>query len=207
MELGAHSTAAVARAYGDLAERYIELFGRIEAMQADSLAVIERHLGGRAGPVLDVGCGPGHLTAHLVSIGVDAVGLDPVSAFLAHARTGDPAVRLLQGSAERLPVTDGAFGGVLAWFSLIHLTPASLGTVLAELRRALVPGGCLVVGFFCGEIVEPFDHKVTTAYYWPVDELSARLRGAGFGEVERLRRPADPEQGVRASGVLVAEAG
>jgi hypothetical protein len=63
--------------------------------------------------------------------------------------------------------------------------------VFSGFRRALAPGGTLVVGFFDGPGIAPFDHKVTTAYYWPADEMSRRLARAGFTEIERLRRPED----------------
>jgi hypothetical protein len=53
----------------------------------------------------------------------------------------------------------------------------------------LSDNGTLVVGFFDGENVEPFEHKVTTAYRWPVDQMSETLSAAGFVEVDRLRRP------------------
>lgn len=44
---------------------------------------------------------------------------------------------------------------------------------------------------FDGSEVAAFDHKVVTAYRWPVDEFSERLAQAGFTEVERLRRPGE----------------
>src|SRR5687767_6728340 len=59
-------------AYAAVTGRYIELFGTRERVPPDDLALIARHLTIRTGPVLDVGCGPGHLTAHLRSLGVDA---------------------------------------------------------------------------------------------------------------------------------------
>lgn len=49
-------------------------------------------------------------------------------------------------------------------------------------------GGTLVTGFFDGDEVEGFEHAVALAYYWPVDELSARLQRVGFVEIERQRR-------------------
>ena len=67
----------VRRAYGAVAEKYIELFGSRAQVHADDLALITRRLTLR-GTVLDVGCGPGHLTAHLRSLEVDAIGIDLV---------------------------------------------------------------------------------------------------------------------------------
>lgn len=60
-----------------------------------------------------------------------------------------------------------------------------------------------MVGFFDGDEVGAFDHKVTTAYRWPPDELSRWLLRAGFTEVEQLRRPGDDTQ--RPQAAIAAE--
>jgi SAM-dependent methyltransferase len=183
--------AEVRTAYAAMADRYIELFGTSEQVHSDDLAFIERHLSGRPGPVLDVGCGPGHLTGYLRSLGVEATGIDLVPEFIAHARAAHPGVDYHLGSMTDLGVADRSIAGILAWYSLIHLPPPELDGVLAEFRRAMAPGGTLVVGFFDGDEVEPFDHKVVTAYRWSVDRLAERLAGVGFTEVEHQRRPGD----------------
>lgn len=197
----------VRQAYGLIAERYIELFGSSHQVHADDLALIARHLSIRPGVVLDAGCGPGHLTAHLRSLDVDATGIDLVPKFIAHARSSYPDGRYELGSLHRLPVPDGSVAGILAWYSLIHVPPGEFDDVLAELRRAMAPAGTLVVGFFDGDEIVAFDHKVVTAYFWPVDELSARLRRAGFMEVERLQRPAPAESGPRPHAAIAASVG
>jgi SAM-dependent methyltransferase len=184
------TVAQVRQAYASVAGLYIELFGTRQ-VHPDDLALIERHLAGRPGPVLDVGCGPGHLTEHLRSLGVDATGIDPVPAFITHARATYPDGRYHLGLWESLEVADHSVAGILAWFSTIHVPPQAIDGMLAGFRRAICPAGPLVLGFFDGDEVGAFDHKVTTAYRWPPDELSARLGRAGFTEVERLRRPGD----------------
>jgi ubiquinone/menaquinone biosynthesis C-methylase UbiE len=141
--------------------------------------------------VLDLGCGPGHLTDHLRSLGVDAIGIDMAAEFIAHARAAHPHARYRLGSMTRLDVEDHSVAGILAWYSLVHLPPPDLDDVLAEFRRVTTPAGTLVVGFFDGDEVAAFDHKVVTAYRWPGGEFSARLARAGFTEVERQRRPGD----------------
>lgn len=184
-------TERVKDAYARVAELYIGLFGSTSKVEPDDLALIERHLATRPGPVLDVGCGPGHLTAHLRSLAVDAIGIDMVPEFLAHARATHPTGDYRLGSLCALDAADRSVTGILAWYSLIHLPPPELDEVLAEFRRVMAPGGALVTGIFTGDEVEAFDHKVVTAYRWPVDEFSARLAGAGFIEVERRLWPAD----------------
>ena len=178
-------------AYASLADVYISLYGTSEQVHADDLDFIGRHLSGRPGTVLDVGCGPGHITGYLRSLGVDATGIDMVAEFIAHARAAHPHGTYHLGSMEHLEVADGSVAGILAWYSLIHLPPPELDGMLAEFRRAIAPGGRLVVGFFDGDEVAAFDHKVVTAYRWPVDELTERLARAGFTKVEHQRRPAD----------------
>ena len=181
----------VRQAYAAVAELYIELFGTEDKVHADDLALIGRQLAGRAGPVLDLGCGPGHLTGYLRSLGVDAIGIDLVPEFIAHARAAHPGGRYQLGSIDELAVADHSVAGILAWYSLIHLRPDELDGVLAEFRRAMAPAASLVVGIFVGDEVAAFDHKVVTAYRWPVDEFAERLARAGFTEVERLERPSD----------------
>lgn len=141
------SVERVRDAYASVADLYIELFGSREQVHADDLALIGRQLSIRPGVVLDVGCGPGHITGYLRSLGVDAVGIDLVPEFIAHARAADR--------------------------------------------------------FFSGDEVAAFEHKVTTAYRWPVDEFSELLARAGFAEVERLRRPSDGTH--RPYAAIVAE--
>ncbi|KAB1909739.1 class I SAM-dependent methyltransferase [Micromonospora tulbaghiae] len=194
----------VRQAYGSVAELYIGLFGTTGQVHDDDLALIGRHLAGRPGPVLDLGCGPGHLTDHLRSLGVDATGIDMVPEFVAHARATYPGGRYLLGSLDDLAVADDSVAGILAWYSLIHLPPPDLDRVLAGFRRAIVAGGPLVVGIFVGDEIGAFDHKVATAYRWPVDEFSARLRQAGFAEVERLTRLDDATHRSHAALVAVA---
>ncbi|HEX5540853.1 MAG TPA: class I SAM-dependent methyltransferase [Micromonospora sp.] len=181
----------VRQAYASVAELYIGLFGTNQQVHTDDLAFIGRHLAGRPGTVLDLGCGPGHITGYLRSLGVDATGIDMVPEFIAHAQAAHPNGRYQLGSIEDLAVANHSIAGILAWYSLIHLPPQNLDGVLAEFRRAMVRGGTLVLGLFEGDEVAAFDHKVVTAYRWPVDEFSERLTRAGFTEVERLQRPSE----------------
>jgi SAM-dependent methyltransferase len=183
--------AQVREAYAAVARQYIALFGSSGLVHPDDLAYVRRHLSIPTGTVLDVGCGPGHYTGYLRSLGVDATGIDVVPEFIAHARAAHPGGEFRLGSMRDLDVADHSVAGVLAWYSLIHLPPSDLDDALAGFRRVMAPAATLVVGFFDGDEVAAFDHKVVTAYRWPVDEFSSRLTRAGFTEVDRARRPGD----------------
>jgi len=191
-------------AYASVADLYIELFGTSQQVHADDLAFIGRHLSVQPGIVLDLGCGPGHITGYLRSLGGDARGIDMVPEFIAHAQAAHPGGRYQLGSIQNLDVADHSIAGILAWYSLIHLPPQDLDGVLAEFRRAMAPAGTVVLGLFDGDEVAAFDHKVVTAYRWPVDEFSERLTRAGFTEVERLQRPREGDRRPHAAIAAIA---
>jgi len=116
-------------------------------------------------------------------------GVDLVPEFIDYARTNFPGPEFQLGSMTDLDLPDHSVAGILSWYSTIHLPPPELDGVLTEFHRMLAPSGRLVIGFFdSDDEVAAFDHKVHTAYRWPVDEFSAHLTNAGFIELQRLRQ-------------------
>ena len=177
----------VREAYAAMAQPYIDLCeGAAWPDDEEDSSLVERHLTGLDGTVLDLGCGPGHWTARLRSLGADVTGIDLVPEFIAHARAAHPGSTYRLGSMTELDVPDRSVAGVLSWYSTIHLPPLELDPVLAEFRRVLSSSGVLVVGFFdSDDEVAAFDHKVVTAYRWPIDAFAGRVADAAFVEVER----------------------
>lgn len=153
------------------------------------------------GNVIDAGCGPGQWTSFLAELGLSARGIDLVPEFIERAQRSYPEVDFASGSLNALDVPDESLDAVLAWFSVIHHEPAEIQLPLQEFRRALRPGGTLLIGFFEGPIVERFAHAVAPAYRWSVDALSGELRSAGFEvDTSQVRRP----PGERPQAVIVA---
>ncbi|MGK5742703.1 class I SAM-dependent methyltransferase [Micromonospora sp. URMC 103] len=103
------------------------------------------------GPVADVGCGPGHVTAHLRESGVDAFGIDLSPAMVDLARRDHPGLRFEVGSMTDLHLADASVEGLLAWWSLIHVPDDAVPGVLGHFRRVLRPGGPLLLGFHVGD--------------------------------------------------------
>ena len=188
-------------AYAARADEYTALFGSMDAVHDDDRDLVARWVAGLTGRVVDAGCGPGHWTDFLSRLGLDAEGVDLAEPFLARARAAYPGVPFRRAALDDLGVPDGGLGGVLAWYSVIHTPPEQLAGVLAELARAVAPGGGLLLGFCRGPRVEPFDHAVATAWFWPVDELAAQVERAGF-DVEETAERDDP--GVRPHGAISA---
>ncbi|MFP7834264.1 class I SAM-dependent methyltransferase [Marisediminicola sp. LYQ134] len=191
----------VLNAYSARASEYSALLGSIDATSQIDQRLIREWVSSLRGRVIDAGCGPGQWTAFLHELGVDVEGVDPVRAFIDGARSRFPTVPFRVGSFADLASHEKGAGGILAWYSVIHLNPAELREALAEFARCLEPGGSLLVRFFTGDDLEPFDHAVTTAYYWPIEGMTTALADAGFDVIETQTRT-DP--GSRPHAAIVA---
>jgi SAM-dependent methyltransferase len=103
------------------------------------------------GPVADVGCGPGHITAHLRELGVDAFGIDLSPGMIGVARSDHPGLQFRVGSMTELHLADASVAGLLAFWSLIHVPDNAIPAVFGHFRRVLRPGGPLLLGFHVGD--------------------------------------------------------
>ncbi|TDD40825.1 class I SAM-dependent methyltransferase [Nonomuraea terrae] len=141
------------------------------------------------GVVVDVGCGPGHVTAHLHALGLDVFGVDLSPEMVALARDAHPELRFEVGVMEALDVADASVAGVVANFVILHTPPEGLPAVVAEFGRVLAPGGHLLLGFPVWDGAGPaeaYDHAVTLAYRHAPDRVAGLLTEHGLGEVARL---------------------
>lgn len=97
--------------------------------------------------VLDVGCGPGHLTRRLEALGLDATGIDLDPAMIERAAARGPrdgaTGRYLAADVAALPFEDGTFDVVVSTLSMHHWADAEDG--LAEIGRVVRPGGRVLV--------------------------------------------------------------
>ena len=138
------------------------------------------------GPVADVGWGPGHVTAHLRGLGLDAFGIDLSPGMIEVARREHPGVRFEVGSMTGLELADASVAGLLSFWSLVHVPDHALPEVFAQFQRVLRPGAPLLVGFHVGDgsTLKSQGYgghpmKVHVHRRQP-DQLAAWLREAGF---------------------------
>jgi SAM-dependent methyltransferase len=182
----------------DYAVRYREeLTGRaLDNALLSAFAQLVRIAG--LGPVADVGCGAGRVTAILDELGVPAFGIDLSPQMVTVARRSYPGLRFEVGSMLDLDLPDGALGGVLAWYSTIHVPDERLPDAFAEFRRVLAPGGYVLLGFQAGDevrhVTRALGHAVSLdARHRPPDAVAARLGQAGLAIQARVLREPDQD--------------
>ncbi|MFK4066446.1 class I SAM-dependent methyltransferase [Streptomyces sp. NPDC029674] len=201
---------AVAADYVNIVKDPVELDPLSRAMLAAFAETVRE--GGR-GPVADVGCGPGKVTAHLAGLGVDVFGIDVSPKMIELARQAYPHLRFTVGSMTALDIPDNQLGGILAYYCAHHTPPELLPTVFAEFHRTLAPGGQLMLAGHVGENAElrPTQayggHPVSyTSHLVPPERIAELLDQAGLTVTAHLaeapparRSSSAPGNGVRRS--------
>jgi len=186
--------------YDAVAREYAERFaGELahKPLDRDLLGRFAAEVRG-AGDVYDLGCGPGQTTAFLHGCGARVRGLDISAELLREARERHPGLQFEQGDMLALPLADASLAGVVAFYAIVHFSPTRLRRALAEMHRALRPGGRLLLAFHSGEgsvHVEGFLGRPVAldfAFFRPAG-IADELAGAGFAGVEVIERDPYPD--------------
>ncbi|WP_330250526.1 class I SAM-dependent methyltransferase [Nocardia sp. NBC_00565] len=179
--------------YDSVATEYAERFSdslRDHPFDRAMLAVFAE-LVRASGPlrVLDIGCGPGYVTDHLRTLGLQSQGIDLSPEMIALARRAYPDLRFELGDMTAIDLPNAGLGGVFSRSSIIHTPPEQLPAVFAEFHRVLAPGAHLLLTFQASDdtsqVAWPFDHAVALAYRLSVGRVADLLREAGFQEMAR----------------------
>ena len=126
-------------AFDVAAESYDRFMGRYSVQLSSQLADLAGISAGQR--AIDVGSGPGALTAELVRrLGAgNVVAVDPSEPFVAAARERNPGVEVQLAPAEELPYEDGSFDAALAQLVAHFMGDPVAG--LREMARVTKPGG------------------------------------------------------------------
>ena len=150
------------------------------------------------GRIADIGCGPGHVAAYLQEQGGQVVGLDLSPAMVEQARALHPEVEFEVGDMRALPLADGSLGGIVALYSLIHISRVEVVAVLREFWRVLRAGGRLLVGFHIGEEIRHSDEwwgepvNLDFIFFTPA-EMAGYLAAADFTLDKTIEREPYPD--------------
>jgi SAM-dependent methyltransferase len=190
----------VQTSYDQVADEYVKrIFEELEHKPLDRQLLDRFAEQVRAsGPACDLGCGPGHVARYLHERGVQVIGVDLSPAMVDCARSLNPGIEFRQGDMRSLEIEDGAWGGIAAFYSIIHIPRPDVDVVLREMKRVLRPGGVLLLAFHIGDEVLHLDEwwgkqvSVDFIFFRP-EEMTGLLRSAGFQVGEVVERDPYPE--------------
>jgi ubiquinone/menaquinone biosynthesis C-methylase UbiE len=154
---------------------------------------------GQLGSICDLGCGPGHVACYLRDRGADVCGIDLSPEMVRQAGLLHSDINFTQGDMLRLDrVSDESFGGVAAFYSVIHIPRPEVLDALGEIRRVLRPNGILLLTHHIGsEIVhrdEFLGKEVSMDFiFFETEEMKNHLVQAGFMLEEVIERDPYPE--------------
>lgn len=157
---------------------------------------------GGSGLICDLGCGPGQIARYLHDHGAAACGVDLSPAMVMQARQLNPDIPFEQGNMLALSAAaDETYGGVAAFYSIIHIPHEQVVTALIEIRRVLRPGGVLLLTFHLGSQVVHLDDWWGQAVnldfnFFEREAMKAWLVEAGLTLEEVIER--DPYPGTEA---------
>jgi SAM-dependent methyltransferase len=153
---------------------------------------------GNLGPICDMGCGPGQIARYLHRQGMDTLGVDLSPRMVAEAQRLNPEVHFHQGNMLALPDEDNSWGGIAAFYCIIHIPREQIVDALREMKRVLKPGAVLLITFHIGHEIKHLDEwwekpvNLDFAFYAPV-EMETWLKEAGYELEETLVREPNPK--------------
>jgi SAM-dependent methyltransferase len=151
------------------------------------------------GVICDMGCGPGQIARYLHSRSAKTCGVDLSPEMVRQAQHLNPDIPFQQGNMLALTdVEENSYGGIAAFYSIIHIPRSSVVAALRELKRVLCPKGVLLLTFHIGQDIihrdEWWGKEVSLDFiFFETEEMKAYLKTAGFKLEEVIERDPYPD--------------
>ncbi|MEM7286150.1 MAG: class I SAM-dependent methyltransferase [Actinomycetota bacterium] len=163
-------------------------------------------------PVLDLGCGPGRAGRLVMEAGPTVVGLDLAATMIDVARMSNPSMAGVQATLTALPFRDRCLGGLVAWYSIIHVAPGRIAAAWDDFLRVLSPGAPLLLAFQAG--ADDAVHRqhahgtdvTLTSYRHDPERVAAGLIEAGSEQLRLSVRAAEHEHESTPQAIISATA-
>ena len=193
--------------YDQIAEEYAEKFFHELEHKPKDRELLD-HLVAEVkslGLICDMGCGPGEVARYLKDHGADVLGVDISPRMIEQAQRLSPDIVFRQGDMMCLDVADDTWGGIAAFYSIIHISRNKVVEALQELRRVLKPGGSLLLAIHLGSetlhVDDMWDKKVSMDFmFFTREEMKGYLSAADFVIEDVIEREPYPDveyQGAR----------
>jgi SAM-dependent methyltransferase len=135
-----------------VSELYEQKFMHLE-LYNDTYESFLKHLPTSGSAVLELGCGPGNITAYLLralpSLKIDATDVSPNMVKL--AAKNNPAARCFIMDCRHINQLQKNYGGIIGGFILPYLSPADTEKLIHDCGQLLDPGGSLYLSFVDGD--------------------------------------------------------
>jgi SAM-dependent methyltransferase len=129
----------------DLSYIHDVAFGDFARRAAPGVVRILRAHGIKTGQILEIGCGSGIVTRHLIDAGYDVFGFDQSAAMIRLARARAPEADLRVASLVRVPLP--SCRAALAVGEVITYVPRGVGAFFRRVHAALEEGGLFIFDF------------------------------------------------------------
>jgi SAM-dependent methyltransferase len=181
--------------YDRVAEQYAaEFFDELTRKPFDCamLDSFARRIRGQ-GLVYELGCGPGHVARYLKDRGVEMRGLDLSSEMVKVAGRLNPDIIFEQGDMANLKIAEQSLGGIVLFYSIIHLEKERVTDALTRMRCTLQVGGEIFLAFHAGEGKvhrdEWYGEPVSIDFrFFTGEEMTIHLDEAGYQDIKITQR-------------------
>jgi len=147
-----------------------------------------------AGPLIDLGCGPGQTTRFLHDCGIsNLLGTDIAPQMIAVAQSLNPELQFAVADMLKLPHAGDSFGSAIAFYSIVHFDETQVRSAFQEINRILKPGGQFLFSFHCGNGSVHLDtflgHDVHIDFnFFELATILTLVEETGFEVIDALER-------------------